>query len=240
MVLTGLCRASFARCSIARGVAGGASIGVSGQNRDLNTTSGSPAPAAAAPAVAAAHGAHELWRSAASPSAATGGGPRIRALLVGAAPPIACCGRAPRNLRPVPRRPASPGAGRAGVLRARRALTWPSVVLRIASVRCPPRQAPNPPPKPRPRRNAANLHAAGLQRSRAAARPVAARSHTAPPPAYPPHNLRRAPHPPPPQVDAAGTLLVPSEPVADVYLRVAARHGVVGLDGGAVLDNFRR
>ncbi|KAI8474047.1 MAG: HAD-like domain-containing protein [Monoraphidium minutum] len=41
-------------------------------------------------------------------------------------------------------------------------------------------------------------------------------------------------------VDAAGTLLIPSEPVTDVYLRVAAKHGVKGLSEADVLDNFRR
>lgn len=41
-------------------------------------------------------------------------------------------------------------------------------------------------------------------------------------------------------VDAAGTLLIPSESVTDVYLRAAARHGVVGLSEQQVLDNFRR
>jgi len=46
--------------------------------------------------------------------------------------------------------------------------------------------------------------------------------------------------PSPHQVDAAGTLLIPSESVTDVYMRVAARHGVVGLSEQTVLENFRR
>jgi hypothetical protein len=44
-----------------------------------------------------------------------------------------------------------------------------------------------------------------------------------------------------PQVDAAGTLLIPSEPVTEVYLRAAAKHGVkIQLSEREVLDNFRR
>ncbi len=42
------------------------------------------------------------------------------------------------------------------------------------------------------------------------------------------------------QVDAAGTLLIPTESVTEVYMRVAAKHGVSGLSEQAVLDNFRR
>ncbi|KIY96307.1 hypothetical protein MNEG_11655 [Monoraphidium neglectum] len=42
-------------------------------------------------------------------------------------------------------------------------------------------------------------------------------------------------------VDAAGTLLIPSEPVTEVYLRAAAKHGVkIQLSEREVLDNFRR
>lgn len=44
-------------------------------------------------------------------------------------------------------------------------------------------------------------------------------------------------------VDAAGTLLVPSEPVTEVYLRYARQHGLPGADDltpESVLANFRR
>jgi hypothetical protein len=66
-----------------------------------------------------------------------------------------------------------------------------------------------------------------------------ARSRAAPADPSPPPPRARA-LPAHPQVDAAGTLLIPSEPVTEVYLRAAARHGVAGLSEREVLDNFRR
>lgn len=40
-------------------------------------------------------------------------------------------------------------------------------------------------------------------------------------------------------LDAAGTLLSPSEPIVDVYSRFALQHGVE-VDRGRILDAFRR
>lgn len=40
-------------------------------------------------------------------------------------------------------------------------------------------------------------------------------------------------------VDAAGTLLIPSEPAAEVYLRYGRKHGVM-LSEGEVLERFRK
>ncbi|GBF87825.1 haloacid dehalogenase-like hydrolase domain-containing protein [Raphidocelis subcapitata] len=86
--------------------------------------------------------------------------------------------------------------------------------------------------------------------SPAAAAAALAAEAVAPPPAFINDAVRRiapahrfSPHAPRVKallVDAAGTLLIPSESVTDVYLRAAARHGVVGLSEAEVLDNFRR